>query len=72
MEFWIGLSVGMHLGKIAVTHLQDLLEYSGYITPATHAVLCEIEKVEEEIIGGVIPKAKESRGATRYMIRTTR
>ncbi len=43
MEFWIGLSVGMHLGKVIAEYLEKFVEAYGLLDPAT------AEKAKEEI-----------------------
>ncbi|MBI4964182.1 MAG: hypothetical protein HY913_12960 [Desulfomonile tiedjei] len=35
MEFWIGLSVGMHLGKAIADYLEKFVEACGLLDPAT-------------------------------------
>lgn len=35
MEFWIGLSVGMHLGKVIADYLEKFVEAYGLLDPAT-------------------------------------
>ena len=55
MEFWIGLLVGIHLGKVVVHHLQDYLVSSGAISQETEELLEEIEAVEEEILEEIKP-----------------
>jgi len=35
MEFWIGLSVGMHLGKVIADYLEKFVEAYGFLDPAT-------------------------------------
>jgi hypothetical protein len=43
MEFWIGLSVGMHLGKVVAEYLEKFVEAYGLLDPAT------AEKAKEKI-----------------------
>jgi hypothetical protein len=43
MEFWIGLSVGMHLGKVIAEYLEKLVAAYGLLDPVT------AEKVKEKI-----------------------
>lgn len=43
MEFWIGLSVGMHLGKIIADYLEQIVEAYGLLDKAT------VEKAEKKI-----------------------
>jgi hypothetical protein len=43
MEFWIGLSVGMHLGKVIAEYLEKFVEVYGLLDPAT------AEKAKEKI-----------------------
>jgi hypothetical protein len=35
MEFWIGLSVGMHLGKVLADYLEQIAEAYGLVDKAT-------------------------------------
>ena len=50
MEFWIGLLVGIHLGKVVVHHLQDYLVSTGTISQETEEILETVEAIEEEIL----------------------
>ena len=43
MEFWIGLSVGMHLGKVIAEYLEKFVAAYGLLDPAT------AEKAKEKI-----------------------
>jgi len=49
MEFWIGLSVGMHLGKVIADYLQKFVEAYGLLDATTLKEVKEIEDVESEI-----------------------
>jgi hypothetical protein len=49
MEFWVGLSVGMHLGKIIADYLQKCVDASGILSPEAREEIAEIEKVEGRI-----------------------
>ncbi|MGA8831912.1 MAG: hypothetical protein ACLQT6_08715 [Desulfomonilaceae bacterium] len=55
MEFWIGLSVGMQLGKVIADYLEKFLQAHGILDPAT------VEKAEEKIerreeIGAIVDR----------------
>jgi hypothetical protein len=56
MEFWMGILIGMHIGKIVADKLEDYCEQEGIISPETHHLLDEIEEVEEELGDILIPK----------------
>ena len=43
MEFWIGLSVGMHLGKVLAEYLEKFCKAYGLLDPTA------AEKAEEQI-----------------------
>ena len=43
VEFWIGLSVGMQLGKVIADYLEKVFQAYGILDPAT------LEKAEEKI-----------------------
>ncbi len=43
MEFWVGLSVGMHLGKMIADNLEKVVEAYGLLDSPT------IEKAKEKI-----------------------
>jgi len=58
MEFWIGLSVGMHLGRIIADYLQKIVDASGILSPAAREEIAELEKVEEGV-GSLIDRAVE-------------
>ncbi len=49
MEFWIGLSVGMHLGKIIADYLERFIETYGLLDDATVKEIKEIETVESDV-----------------------
>jgi hypothetical protein len=49
MEFWIGLSVGMHLGKVLADYLQRFIDAYGLLDATTVKEIKEIEAVEGEI-----------------------
>lgn len=58
MEFWIGLSVGMHLGKIIADYLEQIVEAYGLLDKAT------VEKAEKKIarrsqMGAIVDKIVE-------------
>ena len=48
MEFWIGLSVGMHLGGFLAKHLENLIESRGLLSQVTCEEIKRIEEVEAE------------------------
>ncbi len=48
MEFWIGLSVGMHLGGFLAKHLENFIESRGLVSQATCEEIKRIEEVEAE------------------------
>jgi len=48
MEFWIGLSVGMHLGSVVAKYLERLIEEQGLLSPQTCEVIKSIEQIEDE------------------------
>ena len=57
MEFWIGLSVGMHLGRVIAEHLEKFVEACGLLDPATAEKAkkqiereAEMGKVIEELV----------------------
>jgi hypothetical protein len=43
MEFWIGLSVGMHLGKVLADYLQRFVDAYGLLDMKTIGEIKEIE-----------------------------
>ncbi len=49
MEFWIGLSVGMHLGKVIADHLEKFIEAYGLLDTGTIQKVQEIEGGESQI-----------------------
>ena len=50
MEFWIGLTAGMHLGKFIAEYLEKLVEYYGLLSPGTMEEIREIESEENELL----------------------
>ncbi|HTY23602.1 MAG TPA: hypothetical protein VMC85_10755 [Desulfomonilaceae bacterium] len=48
MEFWIGLSVGMHLGSVITKHLERFIEARGLLSSGTRKIIDRIEKIESE------------------------
>ncbi|MGO9123019.1 MAG: hypothetical protein ACLQPD_36035 [Desulfomonilaceae bacterium] len=48
MEFWIGLSVGMHLGSVVAKHLERFIEEWGLSSPETCEIIKGIEQIEDE------------------------
>jgi hypothetical protein len=48
MEFWIGLSVGMHLGSVVAKHLERFIEERGLLSPQTCEIIKGIEQIEDE------------------------
>jgi hypothetical protein len=53
MEFWVGLLIGMHLGKFFGEILEKHLESSGIIDHETHEMLDQIEDLEEDVVGHI-------------------
>ncbi len=49
MEFWVGLSVGMHLGKIVADYLQKFVDAYGLLDPTTLKGIKEIGEAASEI-----------------------
>jgi hypothetical protein len=49
MEFWIGLSVGMHLGKVIAGYLEKVIATYGLLEPATLEDIKEIQEAASEI-----------------------
>jgi hypothetical protein len=49
MEFWIGLSVGMHLGKVLADYLQRFVDAYGLLDATTLTKIKELEAAEGEI-----------------------
>ena len=56
MEFWIGLSVGMHLGRVIADYLEKFVEAYGLLEPDKIEGIKEIEVLEDEI-GSLVDKA---------------
>ncbi len=59
MEFWIGLSIGMHLGKVIADYLEKIVEAYGLLDEAT------VEKAEQKIqrrseMGSMVDEIVES------------
>jgi hypothetical protein len=50
MEFWVGLSVGMHLGKVIADYLEKFIETTGLLSETTLNGVREIEEAEAGII----------------------
>jgi hypothetical protein len=55
VEFWIGLSVGMQLGKVIADYLEKFFQANGILDPAT------VEKAKEKIerrekIGAIVDR----------------
>jgi hypothetical protein len=49
MEFWVGLSVGMHLGKLVADYLQKFIEAHGLVDATTLKEIMYIEEAASEI-----------------------
>jgi len=49
MEFWVGLSVGMHLGKVIADYLQKFVDAYGLLDGTTLKEIKEIEEAASEI-----------------------
>ena len=47
MEFWIGLSVGMHLGKVVADYLERLIKAYGLLDAETLEEIDRIEEIEQ-------------------------
>lgn len=58
MEFWIGLSVGMHLGKVLAGYLESFGIATGLLTEKTGRELAVIEEATSEI-GKIVEAAAE-------------
>ena len=48
MEFWIGLSVGMHIGSVITKHLERFIEAQGLLAAGTRKIIDRIEDIESE------------------------
>ncbi len=48
MEFWIGLSVGMHLGRVLAEYLEKFGSAYGLLSEETRK---EIDEIEETALG---------------------
>jgi len=53
MEFWIGLTAGMHLGKVIADYLAKFVEYCGLLDSGTIEEIKEIEEEEKELFEAV-------------------
>jgi hypothetical protein len=65
MEFWIGLSVGMHLGKILAQYLEKFGVAYGLLDQRTAGKVRELESLEEgdlEHIARGLASASEDEG----------
>lgn len=49
MEFWVGLSVGMHLGKVIADYLQKFVKAHGLLDARTIKEMDEIEEAAKEL-----------------------
>jgi hypothetical protein len=49
MEFWIGLSVGMHLSGVIADYLQKFGEAYGLLEPTTVRKIDKIKDVEHRV-----------------------
>ncbi len=58
MEFWIGLSVGMHLGKILAGYLEKFGMAYGLLTEETSRDIDDVERATRAI-GEFIEEAAE-------------
>jgi hypothetical protein len=58
MEFWIGLSVGMHLGKILADYLEKFGVAYGLLSQETSKKLDAFEEATREI-GAIIDEVAE-------------
>ena len=50
MEFWVGLSVGMHLGKIVADYLQKFVDAYGLLDATTLKEINEIGEAASESV----------------------
>jgi hypothetical protein len=53
MEFWIGLSVGMHLGRVIAEYLEKIADAYGLLPPETASRITELEQAGEKL-GAII------------------
>jgi len=49
MEFWIGLSVGMHLGKVIADYLEKFVDAYGLLDPKTVGKIGDVVAGVEEV-----------------------
>lgn len=49
MEFWIGLSAGMHLGRVIAEYLQKLIDAYGLLPPSTIDRITKLERAGDEV-----------------------
>ncbi|HTY25309.1 MAG TPA: hypothetical protein VMC85_19415 [Desulfomonilaceae bacterium] len=49
MEFWIGLSIGLHLRGLVPKHLERFIEARGLLSPEACETINCIEQVEDEV-----------------------
>ena len=49
MEFWIGLSVGMHLGTVVAGYLEKLIEAYGLLDASTVKEINRIQEAEQKV-----------------------
>ncbi len=53
MEFWIGLTAGMHVGKVIADYLEKIVEYCGLLDHETIEEIKEIEEEEKELLEAI-------------------
>lgn len=53
MEFWIGLSVGMHLGRVIADYLEKLVDAHDLLPPDTLRTIKRIESREDTLSSAV-------------------
>lgn len=50
MEFWIGVFIGMHIGKFAAEQIGHILEDQGVISEETQELLEDIQETVEDVV----------------------
>jgi hypothetical protein len=58
VEFWIGLSVGMHLGRVIADYLEKFVEAYGLLEPEKIDKIKEIEAVAGDI-GSLVDEVED-------------
>jgi hypothetical protein len=49
MEFWIGLSVGMHLGRVIADYLEKFIDAYELLPAETVKKITELQQAEDEV-----------------------